>query len=168
MPYESEAVANYFLDLAEKERTPLSPMKIQKLVYFAHGWYLAVYDKPLLAVPVQAWSYGPVIPDLYHEFKMYGNSPIVAPATRFVRGVWTRPKIEDNDRESRALLEKVWQEYKGFDALTLADMTHTPDSPWLKTKKEHGEARHVDISDEDIRQYFIDLAERTKVEKEER
>ena len=68
----AKAIANYFLD----KSIDLTPMKIIKLVYIAHGWHLAITDKPLIEDYVQAWEFGPVIPDLYHEFKKYGNTPI--------------------------------------------------------------------------------------------
>ena len=72
----AKAVANHFLDLAERDGTTLNPMKIQKLVYIAHGWHLAIMEKPLIHESVEAWTYGPVIPDLYHEFKRWGNEGI--------------------------------------------------------------------------------------------
>jgi uncharacterized phage-associated protein len=81
MAYEAKAVANHFLDLAQDSRGTLSPMKIQKLVYFSHGWHLSINNgRALIDEAVQAWTYGPVIPSLYHEFKKYGNGPITSPA----------------------------------------------------------------------------------------
>jgi len=78
--YDARAVANYFLELAGQEGKPLDPMGIQKLVYFAHGWTLAIYDRPLISQRVEAWDYGPVIRDLYNEFKRFGSSRITEPA----------------------------------------------------------------------------------------
>jgi len=68
MPLPSAAVANYFLDLGLRESIPITPLKLQKLVYFAHGWYLGFTGEPLLNEGIQAWEYGPVIPSLYHDF----------------------------------------------------------------------------------------------------
>ncbi len=63
MGYSAQAVANCFLDLANKENKEITPLKIQKLVYIAHGWFLAVTDKPLVDDEfVEAWQYGPVFP----------------------------------------------------------------------------------------------------------
>src|SRR4051812_39910789 len=82
MPYPAAAIANEFLRLAKEDKAQISPLKLQKLVYFAHGWYLALAGKPLIEERVQAWQFGPVIPTLYREFKRYGNSPIASPAMR--------------------------------------------------------------------------------------
>src|SRR5271157_4349946 len=82
-PQDARAVANYFLDLAKKENRPIDPMGIQKFVYFAHGWNLAMYGRPLIIQDVEAWDYGPVIRDLYQDFKRFGNGPIETPAMTF-------------------------------------------------------------------------------------
>jgi uncharacterized phage-associated protein len=76
MPFPAEAVANEFLELAKKDGEALSPMKLLKLVYFAHGWHLALTGEPLIEEPVQAWQFGPVIPSIYHQFKRFGSGPI--------------------------------------------------------------------------------------------
>lgn len=61
-PYKAKAAANYCLDLAEEEGKRLDPMQIQKLVYFAHGWYLALTGEPLVEEHPEAWAYGRSFP----------------------------------------------------------------------------------------------------------
>jgi uncharacterized phage-associated protein len=74
--YDARAVANYFLELGNAEAHPITPMAIQKFVYFAHGWMLAVYGRQLITQRVEAWDFGPVIRELYNEFKKFGDQPI--------------------------------------------------------------------------------------------
>jgi len=81
MPYDPKAIANYFLELAERDNRPLSPMKIQKLIYYANGWYLGITGEPLIDEQVEAWTFGPVIPSIYREFREFGNRPITERAT---------------------------------------------------------------------------------------
>ena len=73
MPYDPKAIANYFLDLARAQEKALTPLKIQKLVYFANGWHLAIKGVPLINEQVEAWRFGPVIPSLYTHFERMGN-----------------------------------------------------------------------------------------------
>ena len=138
-PYSAKAVANQFIRKSLKENNPLTPMKLLKLVYIAHGWHLAILDKPLITDRVEAWLYGPVIPELYHEFKHYGMLPIEGLATeyeplfedgRLVDAKLVRPKIDSNDKPTRDFLNRVWEVYKDFTAIQLSNMTHEKGSPW--------------------------------------
>ncbi len=75
-PNNSIAVANAFLDLAKKSEEEITHMKLQKLIYIAHGFNLSNFDFPLIDEQVEAWRYGPVIRSVYDEFKSYGHDPI--------------------------------------------------------------------------------------------
>lgn len=55
------AIANHFIMRRWRDGVHVSPMKLQKLVYFAPGWYLALFNKPLIDERVEAWKFGPVI-----------------------------------------------------------------------------------------------------------
>ena len=52
-------------------------MKVQKLVYYAHGWHLGLADAPLIGELVEAWRWGPVIRSLYAALAEFGNQPIL-------------------------------------------------------------------------------------------
>ena len=62
-------IASKFIQLGIDQGRPITPMKLQKMLYLAHGIHLAAYDRPLLKEPIEAWSYGPIIPDVYQNFK---------------------------------------------------------------------------------------------------
>lgn len=169
MAFSAKAVANYILDLAENDGEALSPMKLQKLVYFAHGWHLAITGKPLINEQVEAWQWGPVIKSLYHEFKEYGNQPIVerAGGISFERDggfhlTWTVPSMDEEsvnaeDTETaKEIIRRVWDVYKGLTAVQLSKMTHESGTPWDKTNKRHGGnlPKGTDIPAGTIRRYF--------------
>ena len=136
-PLPAKAVANYFLDKAKNTRRPLTPMKLQKLVYIAHGWHLALFDGALIRERVQAWRWGPVIEDLYNEFKELAKKPITRKAHdySFDDFVIKRriPEIQfidgDSDR-TKAFLDRVWEVYSAFTATQLSRMTHKEGTPW--------------------------------------
>ena len=65
------------LTLRQKTFFFLTNLKLQKFVYFAHGWYSAFTDKTLIADEVQSWQYGPVIQNLYNALRHYGAKPII-------------------------------------------------------------------------------------------
>lgn len=114
-------VADYLLSLADEDAGDLiSNLKLQKLVYYAQGFHLALYDEPLFQEPIEAWTHGPVVPDLYHTYKDYGSNAV--------------PQPDDVDfsiynEQQRDLLDEVYQVYGQFSAWKLRNMTHD-ESPW--------------------------------------
>ena len=164
----AKAVANYFLDAAKRQGKTLDQMKLQKLVYIAHGWHLAIRERPLIQESVEAWTYGPIIADLYHEFKKFGNLPITERATEiksrqtaggpFSIGFSIEEPTIDRDSDdpeyTRKFLNKVWDVYRDFTGVQLSNMTHEPDTPWDKTRQLHRNKRSVSIPDETIAAYY--------------
>jgi uncharacterized phage-associated protein len=154
--YDPKAVANYFLHKGKAENRPIDPMGIQKFVYFAHGWNLALHDRPLIDKPVEAWQYGPVIDDLYKAFKQYGNNPITefATAWEFAPGTMNVqreiPMVNFMDSDSTSLIDRVWDVYKKFSSIQLSNLTHVEGSPW-KNARDVGWSV---IPDDLIKEYF--------------
>ncbi len=135
---QAEAIANHILDVASETATALTQMQVIKLAYIAHGWNLALKEKPLFDDPVQAWDHGPVIPDLYHAFKSFKKKPVTSKAKIFdiVDGKLqlTEPSINDLDDNERAfvdqLIRKILSSYGHLTAWQLRDITHMPGTPW--------------------------------------
>lgn len=79
-PLASEGfVALQMLDFANESGSGLTPLQINKLVYISHGWTLGFLGTPLIengVAQIEAWKYGPVVVNLYHMLKGYGNHPI--------------------------------------------------------------------------------------------
>jgi uncharacterized phage-associated protein len=174
MPYDPKAIANYFLTVAEERGTTLTPMKIQKLVYFANGWHLAIKDTPLINEQVEAWPYGPVIPSLYRAFKRFGDQPITGRAIRVVTksdsdDPWvifrseTEPTIDEFPEQAeftKAFLDRIWDTYGRYTAIQLSNETHQEGSPWYEVLTEYRREipKGTDIPPETMKRYFRSLA----------
>jgi len=132
--YDARAIANLFLKWAreDKKSKSFTPMKIIKLVYIAHGWCLAISQKPLILNPVEAWRYGPVIRSLYDEFKKFGNGPILELAEYDEVEKKSGEVKESIGENVIKILRSVYQIYGDFEAFRLANLTHMPNSPWAK------------------------------------
>jgi uncharacterized phage-associated protein len=164
MPYPAKAIANEFLDLAKKDGERVTQMQVQKLVYFAYGWYLAITGKRLIDEWVEAWEWGPVIPSIYQAFKRFGSSPITEPAAEvdLTNGkagyVPVRIQSTDPDRDelARQVVKRVWDIYGKYSASALSNMTHVPDSPWSQTPDK--DIKGTNIDDHLIYDYFRKLA----------
>jgi uncharacterized phage-associated protein len=134
MNYQADAVANEFL--VDRLGT-ISPMKLQKLVYYAHAWSLALYDKPLVSERLEAWEFGPVWPSLYHEFKRFGNSPIMRLAVEIDEDLnEINPRVRDDDETAKGLITKVWDLFGDLSAVQLSNMSHAENEPWVQVPKK--------------------------------
>lgn len=119
------AVARYLIHLACNEDEPecLSPMRLQKLLYYVQGWSLVHRNQPMFTEKIEAWAHGPVVPEVFHAFKQHGRSAI--PDTEGDPAALT-------DEES-AFVRSVWNTYKPYSAISLSDMTHS-EPPWLDAR----------------------------------
>lgn len=158
--YTATAIANFFIEKGKQEGKPVDQMKVQKLVYFAHGWYLAITEKPLINESIEAWRFGPVIPSLYHSLKYSGNLPITKPIETSQLDSLTM--ADDSNSEVHAYLNRIWNWYSPFTGIQLSNMTHEEGTPWAKIAKEfdHRIPANKDIDDQLIKEYFWD--QRTK------
>lgn len=150
MSHSPEDVAEWFIHRAHQDGEYLSQMKLQKLVYIAHGWSLALRSKPLVSGEFQAWKWGPVMPSLYKRFAMFGSGPIDVDALLPPKGF---------DREESALLEKIWLVYRRYTASQLSDMTHRRDTPW--SEAYNPEVRGAVIRNDAIREHYSGLLKST-------
>jgi uncharacterized phage-associated protein len=123
MPCDALTIADWFLSRAALDGERLTQMKLQKLVYVAHGWSLGLRDQPLFKDSVEAWRWGPVVRSLYREFANFGSSDI---APRL-------PECPQLDVNIGTFLDRVWEVYKGFSAIELSAMTHAEGTPWKQT-----------------------------------
>lgn len=124
--YSSITIANYFLRESWKSEVEITPMKLLKLVYIAHGWYLGLTDKRLIYDPICAWPYGPVIPELYLYISHYGGNPITTTITPGPGSV-NEPELGDSVVE---FLNAILKHYNQYDAFELSALTHQEKTPW--------------------------------------
>lgn len=142
MPHSSLVVANQFLGLAQEENCPLTHMQVQKLVYLAHGWHLALMGAPLVEEPFEAWEYGPVNRRLYDALRQYGRQAIA----RLIRWGDDTPFPGDDDgiaqeemaNHETAIINEVWRLYGKFPAFKLSALTHQEGSPWANAYRGRG------------------------------
>jgi uncharacterized phage-associated protein len=156
MPYSAASIANAFLSRAFRDKRAITPMKMQKLLYFAHGYKLAQCDRPLVDEAFEAWKFGPVLPSLYHECKRYGNRPINNYLHDFdYRREARTPAALPDGQKANEIIDFVWETYGPETAESLSDWTHVKGGPWDKITSGGAEiARNQDIANDEIKNYF--------------
>jgi uncharacterized phage-associated protein len=131
VPYPSIEVANKFIQM-HGASGEIDPMKLQKLLYFANGWHLAMQGTPLLDELPQVWRYGPVFATIYRAFNRYQRQPILQPEQATPFG--GEPRIAPDGLTP--FLEWVWNEYGHRTGPELSDETHKPGTPWRQIAEE--------------------------------
>jgi len=158
--YDARAVANFILDLADDDGLPLTQLALLKIIYFAHGWYLAAKDRPLVTQPVEAWQYGPVIKVVRDAFKDCGKKPINQRAERLILSTGEyQLVIPDIQPEDAQFIVSVYRTYRDFDGLELSDLTHVSNSPWDRVWNPRSTSGGLGlrIKNDDIKSYFLSL-----------
>ncbi len=124
MAHTALQVANRLIELGNSKGLSFTPMQVLKLVYIAHGWMLAIYNRPLVVEPIKAWMYGPVIPQLYDKIKHFGSNPVSN-----INCI----QSTNLGAEECNILEYVVRAYGDIDGITLSQITHAPYTPWSIT-----------------------------------
>lgn len=148
-------VAKYFIWKSSRSGRPITNKKLQKLVYYAQAWYLVSNGgkKKLFPEKIEAWIHGPVVPDLYHQYKEFGFGPIDSKlgSEKGITG------------EKKDLLDEVWHEYGELDAHTLEALAHS-ELPWREARKnlDKDEFSNTEIDDTIITSYYTSLKEKAE------
>lgn len=139
-------IANHFLALAHRDQRPVSPLKLQKLLYFAQGYHLGITGQPLFDEPIEAWKFGPVVASVYREFKQFGSSAIDG----------SRAKIAFDDHEPLGtFLQRIWTMFKDWNPIALSELSHREGGPWDRAVKVAGKmSQHLRIPEEFMIEYF--------------
>ena len=139
-------IADWFLAKAKDENKPLKHMKLQKLVYFAYGWYCAYreYSAPLFDESIFVWRRGVVVKNLYEKYKLFGDDPIEIEELE-------SPNLHVSVTE---ILEAVWKGYSHLSNSILDSAIHRH-SAWRKA--QHSIEWEVAMSPESIQETFKEL-----------
>lgn len=148
MKINADTIADHIIAFAHEHGSFVSNLKLQKLLYYAQGWHLALFDCPLFEDRFEAWVHGPVVRSLYGRFKGHGYKNIDDEVET--------PALPE---ETEEFLRELYAEYFSLDAYELELMTHR-ESPWINARQglAPDEPSRREISLEDMRAYFSTLA----------
>lgn len=159
VPYSPLTIANEFL-AAFGTPGGIEHMKLQKLVYFAHGFWLGAYygeREPLVSERPAVWKHGPVFDSLYKVLKVFGSGPILNPQSP--NPFSAPPRVDVADEEVVNLVHWVWERYGHLSSFALSDLTHRPGTSWSRVAREYNYSvpYNLEIPDEYIRDEFAGL-----------
>ena len=152
--HDSRAVANEFVKRYNKIPDSLLTLsQLSHMVYIAHGWNLAINNKPLIKHNVFSFGGAPMVPEVFLAYKGWGEGKC------FVTQCSVNDKNieykEEFNADEKLLINDVFAYYKKFDSLDIARFVKAKNSPWMQFKKEK---KFCDIiPDSAIKNYYRSL-----------
>ena len=147
MTVSPNKIADYLLCESRDRGELLTPLKLQKLMYYAQAWSVTTLKNPLFEEDFQAWVHGPVLPSQYARFREYGWMPIDQNVT-----------LPDLDGKTRAHLDEIVDVFGCESAVALEQMTHQ-EMPWLHARNgiaSHEACKEI-IKKDWMREYYSSL-----------
>ena len=137
-------VADNILSFTAEHGDPVTNLKLQKLLYYAQAWYLALYDVPLFDERIEAWVHGPAVPPVYGNFKNAGWQPLAPPE-----------KVPDVSSQVDSHIKDVLLAYGELSAYQLEILTHG-EYPWQNARQglAPDEPSNNVISHEDMKNFY--------------
>ncbi|OAL80315.1 Panacea domain-containing protein [Acinetobacter terrae] len=168
--YNAMDIANYIVEYANNAlgKTNLTPIKLQKIMYYVYVQCLVKHDIKIFKEPIEKWKFGPVISDVYHSFKVYGTSHIDTVVNRYeftdkIDGGFSFEVIsfDKSEIEKSPFISEIQSTVRQLidkGPFELVEMTHRED-PWKTFEPNilRGE-KSLFYSDTEIKRYFANRA----------
>lgn len=106
----------------------VTPLALQKLLYFAQGLYLAKFDKPLFNEDCEAWVHGPVYETVYNLFSDFKYNPI--DDNRFAI---IKDRFDELNGEEKEIVDLVINTFGKYSGRVLENITHN-EQPWINAR----------------------------------
>lgn len=143
----TEQLENIFDDDNYEVYEGITHLKVQKLLYYAQGISLALYNETLFAENILAWQHGPVVKEVYSILSSNGRRDIS------FEEKWL-PIVEEMEKNDKLcnILNITYDNFGGYTAWQLREKTHVPGAPWEVVVKTKGMDRIIDT--DLIKNYF--------------
>ena len=154
--YPVRDVSHYIIVYSNKKDYGVSNLKLQKLLYFVQAFFLINDCPPCFDEKIEAWDFGPVVPEIYREYKRYGGMdiPTIDYYVKFdKKNIWNTERIyyediiSDDDKE---MIQAVVDKFAHCSATFLVNLTHNQD-PWINA---YVNGQRNEITKDDIKRYF--------------
>lgn len=142
----------------------VTPLALQKLLYYIQGIYMVMFDTPLYKEDCMAWTHGPVYEEVYDLFKDFKYNPIED--NRFAI---FKDRFEELNEQEKKVIDLVIDTFGKYSGKVLESITHE-ELPWKNARVgyEASEPSREIISKEEIKDYFMRVEKEYGVDTEEK
>jgi len=131
--YEARELAKSIVSKCIADNCPISNLQLQKILYYIQREFLQSNRGPAFNNVIEAWQFGPVVPDVYYYFCGSGAMPIF-----MFRGTCDRSAWEDSTVRSIVESKRVLYPWD------LVAETHKPGGAWDQIYQD-GKGNHQTI-----------------------
>ncbi len=157
-PATAAEIANEFLSLAVDDglQSTMDQMKLQKLTFYAHAWYLAYNNRPLIENDFEAWPWGPVVRSIYVQTKGFGDRPVDTLLSEFKQSETGFSQVFPTgvSDDLKPFIKNVWDVLKSLSGIQLSNSTHAQGEPWTIVNEQQGTDQKPVISNSLIANIF--------------
>lgn len=141
MIYDALDIAAYVVKRCYKTNTIVSNLKLQKMLYFLQAEFLVSKNEMCFRQEIVAWTFGPVVPDVYRKYKIYGGAAI--------------PYLENNriinlSEDDKTIIDRIVEICSKYSASDLMEITHKQ-KPWIDA---YSQGDGTEISLRSIKMFF--------------
>ncbi len=137
-------ISKYVIQYCKKKNYGISNLKLQKILYFIQADFLVTLGRPCFPEKIYAWDFGPVVPEVYREYKRFGASEI--PGMVFTSDI-------DFDKKEIKIINDMIDDCAVYSASTLVDITHSQD-PWKNAYYKKG--KNTEITTKSMKKFFME------------
>jgi uncharacterized phage-associated protein len=163
MKKNAQDIATKLLKLSIETGEALTNIKLQKLLYYCYAWFLVKTknSKELFSNSIEAWKYGPVVPEIYHFYKSFGSDSLRIEEDK-VDLSFEKRKVEFS-KEEEEIISDVFFTYASKSAMELVHLTHR-EAPWIQAYS--GSKTKKDVMNRDrIFSFFQEKKQRSEISK---
>ena len=150
-------VCRYVINYSNDKDYGISNLKLQKVLYFIQAYFLISTPEQCFRERIEAWDFGPVVPEAYREYKQFGSSniPNVSYYVEMDFDDFWKSKVKKYRSEvisdgDKRRIEAVVDRFSDYSATDLVEITHNQ-APWMDAYVPN---RNNEITPQAIKEYF--------------
>lgn len=129
--YTALDLSKYVISKCVEDGHPITNLQLQKILYYIQVYFLQ-HDEIAFPDAIEAWQFGPVVPNVYYYYCGYGAMPIVSTHERFI--------VESKDK---SIINSIVESKRDLDPWKLVEETHRKNGAWDQTYKNGSGNRKI-------------------------
>lgn len=119
MSYRAMDIAKNIINKCTTDQHPISNLQLQKILYYVQKAFLE-NDRVAFEDEIEAWQFGPVVPDVYYHYCGFGAMSIRMKYTTYISPEYTR------------IIDPIVESKRSLNPWEMVEDTHMPGKAWAQ------------------------------------